>query len=61
MIGGSTMSKNNKPKISKKNFITFLASASPKEINDLIVNKGKRPKPYCPIIIFDKPEDKKEN
>ena len=55
------MSKDNKPKISKKNFITFLASASPKEINDLIVKKGKRPKPYCPIIIFDKPEDKKEN
>ena len=54
------MSKQNKPRISKENFIDFLSSASPQELNDLIISQGKPPKSYTPIFFYKKPEDKKQ-
>lgn len=45
---------NKKFKISKDNFIEFLASASPTEVNKYILEKGKKPKPITPIIFFKK-------
>lgn len=35
----------------KDDFIEFLKSATPQELNELILNRGKS-KPYCPIYIF---------
>jgi hypothetical protein len=52
------MAKDKKPRISKENFIDFLSSATPEEINDLIVNKGKPPKRYTPLFIYKRPEDR---
>ena len=49
------MKKNNppkKPSISKTDFIDFLASATPEEINQYIMEKGKPRKPICPMIFF---------
>ena len=42
--------------VSKENFIEFLASASPEEINKLILEKGKPPKLIEPMVFF---KDKK--
>lgn len=36
---------------SKDDFIEFLKTATPQDLNDLILNRGKS-KPYCPIYIF---------
>lgn len=52
------MAKDKKPSISKENFISFLSSATPEEINDLIIDKGKPPKRYTPLFIFKRPEDR---
>ena len=55
------MGKNKKvknPELSKEEFIEFLASATPQELNDFISNKGKERKPYSPFYLFrDKPEE----
>lgn len=44
----------------KDDFIEFLKSATPQDLNDLILNRGKS-KPYCPIYIFrNRSEESKE-
>lgn len=43
-------------KIDKDNFLEFLASATPRELNKLIEEKGKPPKNWCPIYFFRYPE-----
>lgn len=50
--------KNNKPSISKDDFIKFLATSSPEEVTNYIVNKGKPPKLICPMIFLDREDDK---
>lgn len=52
------MAKEKKPSISKENFIDFLSSATPQDINELIVTRGKPPKRYSPLFFFKKPEDR---
>ena len=42
-----------KPTISKQDFIKFLASATPEEINKYIAEKGKPGRLVEPIIFFD--------
>lgn len=47
------------PSISKEDFIEFLSSATPEEVNALITEKGKPRKLYEPIIYFtNNKEDK---
>lgn len=43
-------------KIDRDNFIEFLASATPAELNKLIEEKGKPPKEWSPIYFFRHPE-----
>lgn len=50
--------KISKPVIEKKDFIKFLASATPEEINRYIAEKGKPGRLIEPIIFF---EDKKKS
>ena len=51
--------KNSKEnKISKDSFISFLASATPEEINQYIAEKGKPGKLIDPMIMFDEREKK---
>ena len=45
--------KSSKPIIQKQDFIKFLASATPEEINRYIVEKGKPARLIEPIIFFD--------
>ena len=47
--------------IEKDNFIEFLASASPEEINQYILDKGKPPRLIEPMIFFNKNENEKQN
>ena len=47
------MSKNNVFSMTKENFIKFISSATPEEINDFITKKGKPPKMIVPIIYYD--------
>lgn len=57
------MGKNIKvkiPELSKEEFIEFLASATPQELNELISNKGKERKLYCPFYQFRNTEDQEE-
>lgn len=51
--------KKTKFKIDKEDFIAFLASASPEEVNALIEEKGKPRKLIQPIIFFDSKENSK--
>jgi len=51
------MKKNNKDTVSKDDFISFLASSTPEELNKLIETKGKPPKLICPMFFF--PRDDK--
>lgn len=37
--------------LTKKNFIDLISVYDPKEINDLIKSKGKKPKIFNPIVI----------
>ena len=53
--------KKNKFKIDKDDFINFLATASPEEVNALIMEKGKPRKLISPIIFFDDKKDNKRN
>ena len=48
--------KSNKNMINKENFIEFLATATPEEVNQYIIEKGKPRKLVEPMIFF---EDKK--
>jgi hypothetical protein len=52
------MTKKKKDSISKENFIEFLSSMSPVEINNLIEMKGKPHKKICPMVFFGEPNDK---
>lgn len=57
------MKKNNlpfKPSISKTDFIDFLASATPEEINQYILEKGKPRKPIWPMYFFPREEEQQE-
>ena len=45
--------KKTNYKIKKEDFIDFLASASPEEVNKLILEKGKPRKLIQPLIFFD--------
>lgn len=53
--------KKNKFKMDKDDFIEFLASATPEEVNALIAEKGKPRKLINPIIFFDDKKDDKKN
>lgn len=46
----STMLEDKK--VSKEDFIAFLSSATPEDLNDSILRKGKPPKPYSPIYFY---------
>lgn len=50
------MKKKKTFTIEKEDFIKFLASATPEEVNELILEKGKPPKLIEPMIFFDRPE-----
>lgn len=52
---------SEKNKIDKDNFINFLASATPEQLNQLIREKGKPPKTWSPIYFFRYPEQQEEN
>ena len=57
------MKKNNSPKkpsINKNNFIEFLASATPEEVNQYILEKGKPRKPVWPMFFFPKEDQEKK-
>lgn len=51
--------KKNKFKMDKDDFIEFLATATPEEVNALIAEKGKPRKLINPIIFFDEKDNKK--
>lgn len=51
--------KKNKFKMDKDDFIEFLASATPEEVNALIEEKGKPRKLINPIIFFNEKDNKK--
>ena len=44
--------KNNLEPLKKDGFIKFIASSSPKEINEFISTYGKKPKLMIPIVYF---------
>lgn len=50
--------KPEKPAITKNDFIAFLSSATPEEINNVIAERGKPAKRINPIIFYDKREKK---
>ena len=45
--------KESKPKISKENFIDFLAKSTPEEIDKYILENGKPKKLQEPFIFFN--------
>lgn len=53
--------KPDKPKVQKEDFIDFLCRATPEEINDMILNRGKPRKPYSPFYVFRNKEKSNEN
>ena len=48
--------KKKKPGFKKDNFIDFLSSMTPEEINNYIKEKGKKAKPVSPLIINPNPK-----
>ena len=50
--------KNTKVSLNKDDFIKFLATSSPEEVTNYIVNKGKPPKLISPMIFLDRDDDK---
>lgn len=58
---GKSKKKDTGNTIKKEDFIDFLASATPDEINALIRDKGKPPKLIEPMIFFkDRPNTQVE-
>ena len=55
------MSVNIEKKIEKQDFIDFLASATPEDLNRMILQEGKPPKPYSPIYFFRQKYEFDEN
>ena len=51
-----TKKKESKPKVEKEDFIDFLGRATPQEINERILNRGKPAKLYCPFYVFKNKE-----
>ena len=51
-----SISKPQKPKFTmkKEDFISFLSSATPEEINNYIQEKGKPRKVFCPLFYNEK-------
>lgn len=47
-------------KMNKENFLEFMASSTPEEINNYIQEKGKPRKLFCPIFYFTNPNKPKE-
>lgn len=47
-----TKKKESKPKVDKEDFIEFMIRATPQEINERILNRGKPAKLYCPFYFF---------
>lgn len=52
--------KQKTPTIDKDDFIHFLSSASPEEVNKLIIEKGKPRKLIEPMIFFKEKNEKAE-
>ena len=50
---------NKKPSINKRDFIDFLANATPEEVNKYILEKGKPRKTIQPMFFFDKEDNNK--
>lgn len=50
----------NQPKMPKDDFLSCLASATPEDINRMIAEHGKPPKPWTPIYFFRDPENAKK-
>ena len=44
--------KEDTTSVTKEDFIDFLCRATPQEINDMILNRGKPRSPYCPFYFF---------
>lgn len=44
--------KNDTPSVPKEDFIDFLCRATPQEINEMILKRGKPRRPYCPFYFF---------
>lgn len=44
--------KKEQESISKDDFIAYISSKSPEEINKLISEKGKPPRRICPMFFF---------
>ena len=49
--------EKNKFAINKDDFIQFLSSATPEEIDALIKEKGKPRKPVEPMVFFNKKDN----
>jgi len=43
--------KKEKPTMSKEDFLEFLSSSTPKDLNQFLIESGKS-KPFCPISII---------
>ena len=48
-------------RLDKENFIDFLASATPSDLNELIKQKGKPPKLWSQIYFFRYPEQQNQD
>ena len=55
-MSNNTNTKNKT--IDNDAFLKFLASSSPEEINQYILNKGKPPKLIEPLIYIERNDDK---
>ena len=51
--------ENNKPKVKKEDFISFLSHMTPEEIGIYINEKGKPPKLIDAFTFFDESKNKK--
>lgn len=54
------MAKKKSFTIEKEDFIEFLVNATPEEVNQYILEKGKPPKLIEPMIFFDKSKNEKQ-
>lgn len=57
-MSNSKNAKNKVPELGKDKFLKFLASSSPEEINQYILNKGKPPKLIEPFVYIEDKDDK---
>lgn len=52
-MGLNKETKNKLPPLEKEDFIKFIASSTPNDINEFIHRYGKKPKLMVPIIYFE--------